>query len=30
MKYKIEFVGGIKDGASMEQDHYPPPRFNVP
>jgi hypothetical protein len=30
MKYKIEFVGGIKDGVSMEQNHYPLPRFNVP
>jgi hypothetical protein len=30
MTYKIEFVGGIKDGASMEQNHYPLPRLNVP
>ena len=30
MKYKIEFVGGIKDGASMEQNHYPSSRFLVP
>ncbi len=30
MTYKIEFVGGIKDGESMEQDHYPRQRFIVP
>jgi hypothetical protein len=30
MTYKIEFVGGIKDGVSMEQDHYPRQRFIVP
>lgn len=30
MTYKIEFVGGIKDGVSMEQNHYPSSRFLVP
>jgi len=30
MTYKIEFVGGIKDGVSMEQDRYPSRRFIVP
>jgi len=30
MTYKIEFVGGVKDGVSMEQDHYPRHRFIVP
>ena len=30
MTYKIEFVGGIKDGESMEQERYPRHRFIVP
>ena len=30
MTYKIEFVGGVKDGVSMEQDRYPSRRFLVP
>jgi len=30
MTYKIEFVGGVKGGVSMEQNHYPWQRFIVP